>query len=204
MHWRKTCLSDSLLIMRKLIILACAGMYLSSLPASTLQRLSLTDMIQKSTMIVRGTIQPGTSPVLRGSIIYTHYQLSVTTAYKGAPGPLIDVAVPGGALNGMQQPVAGAPTLTPGQDYVFFLWTSKSGLTQVIGLSQGLFNVTTNAQGQLIVSRGAASEPMVNASGQSVTDSILQMPLAQLAISIQTVLSGGSASGGSASGGGAQ
>ena len=67
----------------------------------------------------------------------------------------------------MQQPVAGAPTLTAGQDYVFFLWTSKSGLTQVIGLSQGLFNVTTNAQGQVIVSRGAASEPMLNSSGQS-------------------------------------
>jgi hypothetical protein len=180
-------------MMRKLIILACAGTYLSSLPASTLQRLSLTDMIQKSTMVVRGTIQPGTSPVLRGSIIYTHYQLSVATAYKGTPGPLVDVAVPGGVLNGMQQPVAGAPTLIAGQDYVFFLWTSRSGLTQVIGLSQGLFNVTTNAQGQFIVSRGAATEPMVNSSGQSVTDSNLQMPLAQLASSIQAVLSGGSA-----------
>ncbi len=93
---------------------------------------------------------------------------------------MVDVAVPGGVLNGMQQPVAGAPTLTPGQDYVFFLWTSKSGLTQVIGLSQGLFNVTTNAQGQVMVSRGAASEPMLNPPGKAVTDSNLQMPLAQL------------------------
>jgi hypothetical protein len=180
-------------MMRKLIILVLAAAYLSSLPASTLQRLSLTDMIQKSTMIVRGTVQPGTLPVLRGSIIYTHYQVSVTTAYKGAPGPLVDVAVPGGALNGMQQPVSGAPTLSAGRDCVLFLWTSKSGLTQVIGLSQGLFTVTTNAQGQVVVSRGAASEPMVNSSGQSVTDTNLQIPLAQLATQIQTVLSGGSA-----------
>ena len=195
MHWRKTCLSDSLLIMRKLIILACAGMYLSSLPASTLQRLSLTDMIQKSTMIVRGTIQPGTSAALRGPMIYTHYQLSVKTAFKGAPGSAgqyIDVAVPGGALNGMQQPVAGAPTLTAGQDYVFFLWTSKSGLTQVIGLSQGLFNVSTNAQGQLIVSRGAAVSPMLNSTGQYVPDTNLQMTLAQLVSAIQAALFGGS------------
>jgi hypothetical protein len=180
-------------MMRKLIILVLAAANLSSLPASTLQRLSLTDMIQKSTMIVRGTVQPGTSPVLRGSIIYTHYQVSVTTAYKGAPGPLVDVAVPGGVLNGMQQPVSGAPTLSAGRDCVLFLWTSKSGLTQVIGLSQGLFTVTTNAQGQVVVSRGAASEPMVNSSGQSVTDTNLQMPLAQLATAIQAVLSGGSA-----------
>ncbi len=142
-------------------------------------------------MIVRGTIRPGTTAALRGPIIYTHYQLSVTTAYKGTPGPVVDVAVPGGALNGIQQPVAGAPMFTPGQDYVFFLWTSKSGLTQVIGLSQGLFNVTTNAQGQVIVSRGASSEPMVDSSGQSVTDSNVQMPLSQLTGKIQAMLAGG-------------
>jgi hypothetical protein len=88
--------------------------------------------------------------------------------------------------------VAGAPTLAVGQDYVLFLWTSKSGLTQVIGLSQGLFNVSTNAQGQLIVSRGAAASPMLNSSGQFVTDTNLQMTLAQLASAIQAALFGGS------------
>jgi hypothetical protein len=175
--------------MRKLIILAAAAV--GCLPASTLQRLSLNDMIQKSTMVVRGTILPGSSAAFRGPIIYTHYQLSVTTAYKGTPGTTIDVAVPGGTLNGFRQPVAGAPVFTPGQDYVFFLWTSRSGLTQVIGLSQGLFNVTTNAQGQVIVSRGASSEPMVDATGQGVTDSNVQMPLSQLKGKIQIVLAGG-------------
>jgi hypothetical protein len=181
--------------MRRLILLTVAASCLTSLPGSTLQRLSLNDMIQKSTMIVRGTIQPGTSAALRGPMIYTHYQLSITTTFKGAPGQApaqsIDVAVPGGALNGMQQPVAGAPTLTPGQDYVFFLWTSKSGLTQVIGLSQGLFNVTTNPQGQAIVSRGAASATMLDSTGQAVADSNLQMPLAQLVGKIQSVLASG-------------
>jgi len=180
------------MMMRKLIILAGVAASLS-LQASTLQRLSLNDMIQKSTMIVRGTIQPGTSAAFRGSIIYTHFQISVEAPYKGTPGKVIDLAIPGGVLNGIQQPVAGAPLLTPGQNYVFFLWTSKSGLTQVIGLSQGLFNITTNAQGQLIVSRGAASEPMLDSTGQVVVDITLQMPLAQLLSQIQTVLAGGAA-----------
>jgi hypothetical protein len=177
---------------RRLIILAAAVGCLNSLPGSTLQRLSLNDMVTKSTMIVRGTVQPATSAVMRGSLIYTHYQLSVTTAFKGAPGASVDVAVPGGMLNGTRQMVAGAPTLAVGQDYVLFLWTSKSGLTQVIGLSQGLFNVSTNAQGQLIVSRGAAASPMLNSSGQFVTDTNLQMTLAQLASAIQAALFGGS------------
>jgi len=175
--------------MRKLIILAAAAACLTS--ASTLQRLTMSDMIQKSTMIVRGSMLPGSSAALRGSMIYTHYQLSVSTAFKGTPGPIIDVAVPGGALNGIQQPVAGAPAFTSGQDAIFFLWTSKTGLTQVIGLSQGLFSVTTNAQGQVMVSRGASSQPMLNSSGQAVTDSSIQMPLTQLVGNIQAVLAGG-------------
>jgi hypothetical protein len=190
-------------MMRRLIILALAASC-STIVGSTLQRLSLNDLIVKSTMIVRGTFQPGTSVALRGSLIYTHYQLSVTTTYKGAPGQtpgqIIDVAVPGGGLNGMQQPVAGAPTLVPGKDYVIFLWTSKTGLTQVIGLSQGLFNVSTNAQGQVMVSRGAATATMLDSAGNSVADSDIQMPLAQLVNAIQAALAG--APGGSVQSGG--
>jgi hypothetical protein len=186
--------------MVRLAILGLAVGCLTSLSASTLQRLSLQDMILKSTMIVQGKVQPGTSAVLRGPIIYTHYQISVTTTYKGVPFlPSIDVAVPGGALNGLLQPVAGAPTLTAGQQYVFFLWTSKTGLTQVIGLSQGLFSVTTNAQGQVMVSRGAASSTVLDSSGTPVTDTGVQMPLAQLVSQIQSVLAGNS--GGSSSSG---
>jgi hypothetical protein len=179
-------------MMRRSIILGLVAACVASLAGSTLHRLSLNEMAQQSTLIVRGTIQPGTSAALRGALIYTHYQLSVTAAYKGAPGQSVDVAVPGGALNGLQQPVAGAPLLTAGQDYLMFLWTSKSGLTQVIGLSQGLFNVTTNAQGQAIVSRGPASATMLDSSGNIVTDSNLQMPLTQLVGLIQTALGGGS------------
>lgn len=178
--------------MVRLAILGLAVGCLTCLSASTLQRLSMKDMVLKSTMIVQGKVQPGTSAALRGPIIYTHYQISVTTTYKGTPsGQSIDVAVPGGALNGMFQPVAGAPTLTPGQQYVFFLWTSKSGLTQVIGLSQGLFSIATNAQGQVIVSRGAASATVLDSSGNPVTDTSVQMPLSQLVSEIQSVLAGG-------------
>lgn len=178
--------------MRKLIILAIGAGYLTFLSGSTLQRLSLTDMIQKSTMIVRGTVRPGTSATARGPLIYTHYQVAVTSAYKGTPGASVDVAVPGGVLNGLQQPVAGAPVLNSGEDCVMFLWTSRSGLTQVIGLSQGLFSVSKNSQGQLMVTRGAANSPIVDSTGQPVTDVSVAMPLTELASKIQAVLAGSS------------
>jgi hypothetical protein len=144
---------------------------------------------------VRGKTQQTVS-AYRNSIIYTHYQVQVSETLKGpaAKGPAasqLDMVVPGGAANQMQQTFAGAPTLAPGQDYVLFLWTSKSGLTQIIGLSQGLFVVSSNASGQLMVTRAASAERMVNAAGLPVTDSNMQMLLSDLRSRIQAALTSG-------------
>jgi hypothetical protein len=177
--------------MRRLIMSMAVAACLAPLPGSTLLQLSMNDMIQKSTAIIRGKVQPTTSS-LRGSMIYTHYLVQVTKTYKGTPIPYIDLAVPGGVVNGVRQSFAGAPVLTTGQDYFMFLWTSKNGLTQVIGLSQGLFYVNSNSSGQLIVSRGATTETMLNSAGQIMTDSNIQMTLAQMRSLIQSALAGGS------------
>ena len=101
-----------------------------------------------------------------------------------------DVAVPGGLTRGMRQSFAGAPALFAGQDYVLFLWTSRTGLTQVIGLSQGLFAIVTGPNGQPSLVRAATTETMLNAAGQPVTDSDIQMPLSDLQTRIQNTLNG--------------
>lgn len=176
--------------MQKVLMLGFLVVALAPLPASTLQQLTLTDMIQLSTAIVHGkAVQTGSS--YSGSIIYTHYQVQVSETLKGSAASRIDMAVPGGAAIRFQQIFAGSPALIPGQDYVLFLWTSKSGLTQIIGLSQGLFVVTPNASGQLMITRAATAERIVNASGQPVTDSAMQMLLSDLRKQIQKTLSGG-------------
>jgi hypothetical protein len=147
-------------------------------------------MIRLSTVIVHGKTQQ-TISASRGSIIYTHYQVQVSETFKGPAASQLDIVVPGGAANQLQQTFAGAPTLVPGQDYVLFLWTSKSGLTQIIGLSQGLFAVSDNASGQLMMTRAASSERMINAAGLAVSDSNIQMLLSDLRSLIQKALGGG-------------
>lgn len=168
--------------------LAAAG--LAPLAATTLQQLSLDDMIRLSTVIVHGKTQQ-TISAYRGSIIYTHYQVQVSETLKGPTAGQLEIVEPGGAANQFQQAFAGAPTLAPGQDYVLFLWTSKSGMTQIIGLSQGLFVVTTDASGQVMVTRAASTERMVNASGQLVSDSQMQMLLSDLRSRIKKTLASG-------------
>ena len=146
------------------------------LAGTTLQQLTLDEMAQKSTQIVRGKAQISSS-ALRGSMIYTHYKVLVTEQWKGNSVSQVDVAVPGGTVNGRRQAFAGTPVFADGQEYIFFLWTSRTGLTQIIGLSQGKFDVQPGAAGALMVSRAPASDRLLDASGKEVTDSSLAMTL---------------------------
>jgi len=162
---------------------------LTGLQATTLQQLSLNDMIQKSTVIVRGTVQPSYTAA-HGSVIYTHYTVHVTEQWKSAtPLAQIDFAVPGGRANGIQQTFAGAPGFVSNQEYVLFLWTSRTGLTQVIGLSQGLF-VVGPGSGDPMINRPIIGQPMLDANGQPASDPGMQMQLSVLRSRIQATLGG--------------
>jgi hypothetical protein len=159
--------------------------------ATTLQQLSTDDMIRQSTAIVRVQVT-GSAPMLRGRNIYTQYQFTVLETLKAAAGGQTvtpgAVAVPGGAMQGIRQMVAGAPGLASGQQYVIFLWTSPSGLTQIIGLSQGLFNVMQDSSGNAVLVRPAAAATMVGQNGAPVASSAVTMSLSALRTEIQTVL----------------
>jgi hypothetical protein len=158
--------------------------------ATTLEQLTLDDMARKSTAIVRARVtgsHAGTRGT-HGTDIYTYFELQVIETWKSAghtnEQPTTEVAVPGGAFEGIRQSVTGAPELKLGQEYVLFLWTSRSGLTQVIGLSQGLFKVSEEGseggRGTAVVQRPAASELMLNRSGLPVDDHPVNMPLRDL------------------------
>jgi hypothetical protein len=161
--------------------------------ATTLQLLSTDVMIRQSTAIVRVKVT-GSAPVLRGRDIYTQYQFTVLETLKAAGGQSATqtaVSVPGGAIQGIRQMVAGAPVLPSGQEYVIFLWTSKSGLTQIIGLSQGLFKVMQDSSGNAVLVRPAATATVVNQNGTPVNDSAVTMTLSALRSQILSVTGAG-------------
>ena len=134
----------------------------------------MADMVQKSTDIVRARVL-ATSASVRGTpgrgIIYTHYKVQVLERWKGNGVSQMDVAVAGGSMQNIRQTFPGTPTLEQNSEYVLFLWTSRTGLTQIIGLSQGLMNEKVDASGETVLWRGASSEPMVDVSGNPVKDS---------------------------------
>jgi len=158
--------------------------------ATTLQQLSLDDMIQQSTRIVRAEVT-GSSTALRGQNIYTLYRLRILETAKmgGNPGAgEIDVAVPGGTLNGKREMVVGVPELTAGRQYVVFLWTSRSGLTQIIGLSQGLFLALPDGSGKIGLTRPAATDQMLDKNGKAVGSQALGLEWSDLRMRIRQEL----------------
>lgn len=177
--------------MIRFIVAALLGCFTLPVFSATLERLTLDDMTTRSTAIVRGNVV-SSSTAARGPIIYTHYRIQVTERWKGTDAQTMDVVVPGGAAGSMRQSFSGAPLLANGLDYVLFLWQSRSGLTHIIGLSQGLFTVKPDSKGTLTVQRPAATEPLLDASGRLVRSDSLSMPLQGLRDEVQRALAGGS------------
>ena len=158
---------------------------IAPLQGATLQRISLDNMIAKSTAIVRGRVT-GSKASISGPVIYTHYAVQVTEHYKCGAQDGQDVVVPGGVVNHWQQTFSGVPELKTGDEYVLFLWTGPSGLTQIMGLTQGLFTLSGTT-----ATRIAASEIMLEpGTGQQVKDQTLVMSLGDLRARIASTLRG--------------
>lgn len=146
---------------------------------ATLEQLSEQRLIDESTEIVRGTVL-FCNQTYRQPVIWTICDVAVTERFKGPAGSRVQVAIPGGTAGGFRQSFEGAPNLVRNGEYLFFLWQGKSGLKQIMGLSQGLLNVARDERGNLILVRGKSTEQMVDAAGRQVEDAGVNVTLESL------------------------
>lgn len=176
------------LVTKPVQIVLCLALWLSPVWGATLELLSLNDLISKSTTIVQGQVT-GSTASYTGSMIYTHYKVTVLAQWKGAAQNAIDVQVPGGSANGIRQTYPGVPQLVTGQQYVLFLWKSSKGATYTMGFTQGVFNLLTDASGNTTVAQMPTTETILApATGQAVKSQPIGMPLSQL---ISAITAGG-------------
>jgi hypothetical protein len=150
--------------------------------AATLQQLSMDQMSQLATTVVRARVIGSSASIYAtpGSpTIYTHYQLDVSEVWKGAATS--EVMLPGGQVNGKTQRFPGVPELHVGTEYVLFLWKSPAtGIVHTMGLTQGIFDVTAQPDGIPLASRRQTGELMLDAAGHSVADHAISMRLADM------------------------
>jgi len=166
----------------------CLALCLAPAWGATLELLSLDDLISKSTTIVQAQVT-GSSAYYTGTVIYTHYSISVLAQWKGSSQSAIDVMVPGGTAKRIRQTYPGVPRLTVGQQYVLFLWKSKEGRTYTMGFTQGVFNLLQDASGNITATQMPTTETILSpGTGQAVKSQPISMPLVQL---ISAITAGG-------------
>ena len=188
--------------MRALAILAVYIGAIAPVGATTLQQLSLGEMAEQSTAIIRARVLGGKA-MLRGGDVYTVYQLETLESLK-TPRRRVGVqelTVPGGVAAGIRQVMPGAPELRVGSEYVLFLWTGRSGSKQLTGLSQGLFSVRAETSGKdPLVTRVAAGERMLDGSGRPVRDAALALRWSELKAQVTRTLQSRSLAAGAVAG----
>jgi hypothetical protein len=175
-------------VKRFLLIAAAMMSSALSVDCATLERLSLDDLIARSTNIVRGNVTSSWAS-FTGSVIYTHYRIQVIEQFKGPAQSSVEVMTPGGTVNGLRQSFSGSPLLKPGDEFVFFLWTSKTGITWITGLTQGLFSIAGESPADRVASRSASRELMLDReTSRPVKDTAVVMKLSALRSRIAATL----------------
>jgi hypothetical protein len=157
--------------------------------AATLEKLTLSQMAQQSTMIVRGRVT-GCAGETRGAIIYTRCGVAVTETWKGTPKSRVEFLVPGGRFQNLTQTFTGAPKFGANEQYVLFLWVGRSGVPQIIGLSQGVFDISLSTTGTPLVRREPTTEMMVDSKGKQVRDEGISMTVSALRGLVDQALTG--------------
>jgi hypothetical protein len=180
-------------VKRCLTIAGLLAIWAGAVSAATLERLTLDEMIAKSTAIVRGSVT-GVRTTFTGRDIYTHYRIAVEERFKGVPQQSVEITVHGGSYGAYHQTSPGSPVLNQGDRYVFFLWTGNSGVTWITGMTQGLFQLNGSEPSDPMATRAVSRELMLDpGTARPVKDSAVSLKLSELRARIAAVGARGSA-----------
>ena len=109
--------------------------------ATTVQRLTLDDMVKKAHTIVQGRVRSSNAHWSADRrLILTTYTIDVQETIKGQAVRTIDLTIVGGKVGNQGLFVSGMPSFDTGEEAVVFVENSGSYST-IVGLSQGKFAV---------------------------------------------------------------
>lgn len=132
--------------MRRLIA-ACALAALATvpLPATSTIPTDLADVVSSATLIVRGRVVDTRSftDVANGPVM-TAVTAAVDDVLKGTADASVTFRVHGGEIGRYRYSVIGSPTFAVGDQAYFFLKRAPAGSLWPVGMSAGVYRVTTS------------------------------------------------------------
>ena len=110
--------------------------------ASTLPELSFNEMTDSSEIVVSGHVtRTWTDWDAEHKYLWTHYELAVSAAHKGAAARIVDIAEPGGEKDGIGMAISGATPYHVGESVLVFLSRMPNGYLRTTGFGQGKYLV---------------------------------------------------------------
>jgi hypothetical protein len=129
---------------RTLFSLAIVILLAPSARATTLVRLSLEQLSQAATLVVRGRVLAEESRWNEAHTqIVTLATVQVTQSVKGAPPAFVTIAQPGGTVGNVHLRVAGTVYFSPQDEFYFFLEPDPAEASRflLVGMLQGAFRI---------------------------------------------------------------
>ena len=120
--------------------------------ATTYLPITDTDLIQRSAVVVRGTVLDARVAEGAGGLV-TVYRFRVAETWKGGSAPQIEVSVPGGSDGVQTTYFWGMPEFRPGDEEVLFLNAGQDGRFRISELLLGAFEVVEDAGGKRFAMR---------------------------------------------------
>jgi hypothetical protein len=115
--------------------------------ASDLPRLSFNEMTDSSELVVSGTVtRTWADWDSDHKYVWTHYELAVSATHKGATGRTVDIAEPGGQVNGVGMSISGAAGYGVGENVLVFLSRMPNGYLRTAGFGQGKYIVDSTGR----------------------------------------------------------
>jgi len=116
--------------------------YAPSVEATTLAELSMEQVTDASTYIVRGTVTEVWTDLDSEGIVWTHARVSVSHVFKGPDSPTeLVVDSIGGVANGQTTQVSSAARFSETEDVMLFLDQARDGALRPVGMMLGKFTI---------------------------------------------------------------
>lgn len=156
----------------RMLFLLCLAMGASLASATTIIPMTVEQLADKSTQVVRArAMQSWSEWNPQHTIIYTYTKFQVVKSFKGSPEQTITVKQLGGRVDNTVQKVSGVRQFTGGEENFLFLQPSQDndGTMIVTGLVQGNFRLYRTSAGQVAASNGVPEVSAVQAGTGAVS-----------------------------------
>ncbi len=178
-----------------LVVVIGVGLVLSpgALTASTFLSAEFREVVSESAAVVRGRVTDVRSVRSAAGDVESVVTIGVDAVLKGSADAFVSMRVPGGVMGRYRTVMTGAPVMRVGQQAVFFLRRAPGNAFWPVGLSQGIYRVTSSSTGAVTVASPVLAGVTTNATGAVVRGDVRRkaLPLGEFESLVRLVVAGG-------------